>query len=107
MSAMVTVLTFRSMLLLFVLAVSIMVCFLFSIVLLGLVCLLLNLGSRLKTELMILEKVLGLLAQETKNLCLLGSVTYNCLKLPPVKLQILPLLYTTGGILSQMMLVPG
>ena len=37
-------------------------------------------------ELMILEKGLGLLAKETKNLCSLGSVTYNCLKLPPVKL---------------------
>ena len=42
------------------------------------VCLLLNLGNRFKTELIILEKVLGLLAKETKNLCLLGSVTYNC-----------------------------
>ena len=37
-------------------------------------------------ELMILEKVLGLLVKETKNLCLLGSVMYSCLKLPPVKL---------------------
>ena len=49
------------------------------------VCLLLKLGNRLKTELIMLEKVLGLLAKETKNLCLLGSVTYNCLNLPAVK----------------------
>ena len=83
--------TFRSTLLLLVLAVSILVYFLFSLTLLELVCLLPNLGSRFIMELMILEKVLGLLAKETKNLCSLGSATYNCLKLPPVKLQILPL----------------
>ena len=86
---MVSELTFKSMLLLFLLAASIMVCFLFLIVvlvLLELVCFLLNLGSRLMMELMILEKVLGLLAKVTKNLCLLGSATYSCLKLPPVKL---------------------
>ena len=50
------------------------------------VCLLLNLGNIPITELIMLEKLLGLLANETKNLCSLGSVTYNCLKLPPVKL---------------------
>ena len=48
-------------------------------------CLLLNLGNKLITELIILEKVLGLLADATKNLCSLGSATYNCLMLPPVK----------------------
>ena len=68
---------------------------------------LLNLGNRPITELIILEKVLGLLANETKNLCSLGSVTYNCLKLPPVKLYILPLLDTMNGILSQIMTVLG
>ena len=88
---MVSVLTFRSLLPLLlnasVLDDLIMDCtwFLF-LCLLESVCLLLNLGSRLITELIILENVLGLLAKETKNLCLLGSATYNCLKLPPVKL---------------------
>ena len=90
-SAMVSVLTFRSLLPLLlnvsVIDTLMIDCTWFSFVcLLESVCLLLNLGSRHKTELVILEKVLGLLAKETKNLCLLGSVTYNCLKLPPVKL---------------------
>ena len=88
---MVSVLTFRPLLPLLinasVLDTSIMDCTWFSFLcLLELVCLLLNLGNRPITELIKLEKVLGLLAKETKNLCSLGSVTYYCLKLPPVKL---------------------
>ena len=86
-SAMVFVLMFRSLLPLLlnasVLDASIMGCTWF---LLELVCLPLNLGNRFKTEVIMLEKVLGLLAKGTKHLCSLGSVTYNCLKLPPVKL---------------------
>ena len=66
MSAMVSELTFNSTLLC-VLVASIMVYFLFLIVVLVLLCLLPNLGSRLMTELLILEKVLGLLAKDTKN----------------------------------------
>ena len=70
-SAMVSVLTFRFLLLLLsnvsVLDVSIMDCTWFSFLcLLESACLLQNLGSRLITELIILEKVLGLLAKETK-----------------------------------------
>ena len=61
-SAMVSELIFRSTLLLFVLDASITVCFSFLIVALVLLCLLPNLGSRLITELMILEKVLGIYA---------------------------------------------
>ena len=89
MSAIVSEPMFNTTLLLIVLAASITVCFLFLIVvlvLLGVVCLLLNLRSKLMTELMILEKVLGLFAKDTKNLCSLGSAMYSCLQLPPVKL---------------------
>ena len=57
-SAMVSELTFRSMLLLFVLTASITVCFSFLIVVLVLLCMLLNLGSRLIMELMILKNYL-------------------------------------------------
>ena len=46
----------------------------------ALVCLLLNLGNGPITELIILEEVLGLLTDATKNLWLLGSATYNCFK---------------------------
>ena len=66
-SAMVFVLMFRSLLPLLlnasVLDALVTDCIWF---LLELVCLLLNLGNRFKTELIILEKVLGLLAKETK-----------------------------------------
>ena len=49
-------------------------------------CLLLNFRNKPITELIILEKVLGLLGDVTKNLCSLGSVIYNCLMLLPVKM---------------------
>ena len=49
-------------------------------------CLLLNLGNKPRTELNMLDKVLGLLVDVTRNLCLLGSAIYNCFILPPVKL---------------------
>ena len=42
--------------------------------------------NNFRAELRKLEKVLGLFAREVKNLCLLGSATHSCLKLPPVKL---------------------
>ena len=67
MSAMVSELTFNSTLLLLVLVASITVCFSFLIVVLVLLCLVPNLGSRLIMELMILEKVLGLLAKELRT----------------------------------------
>ena len=40
-------------------------------------CLLPNLGNKTRTELNMLEKVLGLLADITRNLCLLGSAIYK------------------------------
>ena len=87
MSTMVFLLTFTYLLLLLLNAsvsdASLMHCTCFS---LELVCLLWNHGNKFKAELSIHEKVSGLLAKETKNLCSLGSATYNCLKLPPVKL---------------------
>ena len=70
-------------------------------------CLLLNFGNKPITELIILEKVLGLLANITKDLCSIGSGMYNCLMAPPVKLYILPLLETTNGMLLQIITVPG
>ena len=51
-----------------------------------LLCLLPNLGNKPRTELNMLDKVLGLLADVTRNLCLLGSAIYNYFILPPIKL---------------------